>query len=240
MVRKLTCIISLIVTAVAISAQIPSNTRGAICVNELLYEDFDGTVPDGWEGDWMLLAPPFREGWHVQSGPSPDVPGTGADTAFSGSHYIYFESSGPAPVNSTFAIQTPPISLTDVNTSIRFRVLMHGGDIGMLNVNVLSGPGFTTSETVMTIVGEQHSSSAFENWEEAFVDIREYDKQPIRVEFEGMKMSTNQGDIAIDLVQVCSEPRVPTMSEWGLIILSLVLMIFCVVSIQNRSIELAS
>ena len=129
--------------------QIPSNTRGATCVNELLVEDFSGTVPDGWEGDWMLLDPPLREGWHVQSGPSPDAPGTGADTAFSGAHYIYFESSGPAPVNSVFSVNTPPISLFDVNTSIRFKVLMHGDDIGSLKVNVLSGPGFANSETVL-------------------------------------------------------------------------------------------
>ena len=122
------------------SSQIPGNDLEIPCVNELLSEDFSAAVPDGWEGDWMLLAPPLREGWYVQTGPSPGVPGTGADSAFSGSHYIYFESSGPAPVNSVFSINTPSISLFDVNTSIRFRVLMHGTNIGSLKVNVLSGP----------------------------------------------------------------------------------------------------
>ena len=112
---------------------------------------------------------------------------------------------------------------------------MNGSDIGSLKVNVLSGPGFATTETVLTLSGAQHPSSSVDNWEEAFIDIRQYAKQTIKVEFEGMKMLTNQGDIAIDLVEVCSEPRVPTMGEWGLIILGLILMIFGIVAVRSKS-----
>lgn len=219
-------------------AQIPMNNADRFCFNELLTEDFGATIPVGWEGDFMITPPPFTEGWILQTGPSPDAPSTGADGAFSGSHYVYMETNGLAPTNSTFSINTPPIVLTDVNTTIRFRVLMHGSGIGQLKVNVLSGPGFTTSENVLTIVGEQHNSSAISNWDEAFIDVRQYSKETIKVEFEGMKMINNQGDIAIDLVQVCSEPRVPTMGEWGVICLGLFFLIFGVVALrtsQNRS-----
>ena len=67
-----------------LSAQIPTNTENRICVNEELIEDFGPDVPLGWEGDWMLTMPPLTEGWILQSGPSPDAPGTGADDSFSG------------------------------------------------------------------------------------------------------------------------------------------------------------
>ena len=215
-------------------AQIPMNTDERFCSNEELSEDFGAIVPAGWEGDWMIALPPLTEGWILQSGASPDAPATGADGAFSGSYYAYMETNGPAPTNSVFKINTPPIPLTDVNPTIRFRVLMHGSGIGSLKVNVLSGPGFTSSETVLTLNGEQHSSSAVSNWDEAFIDIRQYARQSIKVEFEGMKLLDNQGDIAIDLVQVCSEPRVPTLGQWSLLILGLILMIFGVASVKIK------
>lgn len=214
------------------------NTADRPCVNDELTEDFGSTVPPGWEGDWMLTAPPLTEGWILQMGPSPDAPSTGADGAFSGDYYAYMETNGPAVTNSVFSINTPPISLSDVNPTIRFRVLMHGSDIGSLKVNVLSGPGFATSENVLTLTGEQHASSSVANWEEAFIDIRQYTQQTIKVEFEGMKLTTNQGDIAIDLVQVCSEPRVPTLGQWGLIILGLMLLIVGIVAVKSNTYSL--
>lgn len=216
-------------------SQIPSNVRGAPCVNPMITEDFSDVVPDGWEGDWMTLAPPLVEGWNLISGPTPDAPLTGANGAFSGSFYAYMETSGPAGMNSIFAINTPAIPLFDVNTSIRFRVLMHGAAIGSLKVNVLSGPGFTNSDNVLTLTGAQHSSSDVSNWEEAFIDISQYDGQSIKVEFEGMKLLTGQGDIAIDLIEICSEPRIPTLGEWGIIVLLQLLLIFGVVAMRNRS-----
>lgn len=210
--------------------QIPGNTANRACNNELLSEDFGATVPMGWEGDWMLTAPPLSEGWILQSGASPDAPNTGANGPFSGTHFAYMETNGPAPVNSTFKINTPAITLTQENPTIRFRVLMHGSGIGQLKVNVLSGPGFGVSETVLTLTGEQHASSDTSNWEEAFIDIRKYSRQTVKVEFEGMKTNNGLGDIAIDLVQVCSETIVPTIGEWGLIVLGLILMIFGIIS----------
>ena len=213
-------------------AQIPSNVRGAPCVNELLVEDFSSTVPIGWEGDWMLLDPPLVEGWNLTMGPTTGTPGTGADGPFSGTHFAYMETSGPAPINSVFKINTPPIEIFDVLTSIRFRVLMHGSGVGSLRVNVLSGPGFTTVENVLEITGEQHATSGVGEWQEAFIDIRSYDSGLIKVEFEGMKGSNGLGDIAIDLVEVCSEPIVPTLGEWGVICLALLVLILGVVGIQ--------
>ena len=52
-------------------------------------------------------------------------------------------------------------------------------------------------------------------------------------------MVSNQGDIAIDLVEICSEPRVPTMGEWGVIILFLSLLIFSVVYVRQANLKLA-
>lgn len=233
--KKLLLITLILLSCGLSQAQIPMNQYERFCFNELLTEDFGATIPTDWEGDWMVAPMPFTEGWILQSGASPDAPSTGADGAFSGSHYVYLETNGPAPTNSTYSINTPPITLTDVNPTIRFRVLMHGSGIGSLKVNVLSGAGFATSENVLTITGEQHSSSNVDNWDEAFIDIREYRGETIKVEFEGMKTINNQGDIAIDLVQVCSEPRVPTMGQWGIICLTLLFLIFGAISITSIS-----
>jgi hypothetical protein len=116
---------------------------------------------------------------------------------------------------------------------------MHGSSIGHLKVNVLSGVGFTNTETVLTISGEQHSSSDISHWEEAFIDISQYEGQVVKIEFEGMKMTDGFGDIAIDLVQVCSENfifTVPTLSQWGAICLGMLIMIFGAVTIRMRSV----
>jgi len=217
-----------------VTGQIPMNDNDRFCFNQLLSEDFGAAIPMGWEGDWMIISPPLTEGWILQSGPSPDAPNTGADGPFSGTHFAYMETNGPAPINSVFKINTPPISLTDVNAVIKFRVLMHGSGIGSLKVNVLSGSGFANSETVLTLTGAQHTSSDVSNWDEAFIDIRQYEKQTIKVEFEGMKMTNNLGDIAIDLVEVCTEPRVPTMGQWGTISLCFLIMIFSVVAFKQQ------
>lgn len=232
--KKFLFILSICLITIGSFAQIPMNNSDRFCFNELLTEDFGASVPTDWEGDFMVTPPPFVEGWILQTGPSPDAPSTGADGAFSGSHYIYMETNGLAPTNSTFSINTPAIALTDVNATIRFRVLMHGSGIGALKVNVLSGAGFTTSDNVLTLVGEQHASSAISNWDEVFIDIRQYAMETIKVEFEGMKLLNNQGDIAIDLVQVCSEPRVPTMGEWGVICLGLLFLIFGTVAVGSK------
>ncbi len=214
-------------------AQIPMNVDNRPCINSLLSEDFGATVPAGWEGDWMLLNPPLVEGWNLVMGPTPNAPATGANGAASGTYYAYMETSGPAPIGSIFKINTPAINLFDTNETIRFRVLMHGSGIGSLKVNVLSGPGFATSETVLTLTGPQDPSSAVANWDEAFIDIRQYDNESVKIEFEGMKGANRLGDIAIDLVEVCSEPIVPTMGEWAIICLGLIMMILGVLSVQS-------
>lgn len=229
---RLTATFFALLWAIGVYTQIPGNTIGNPCVNELLIEDFSSTIPDGWEGDFMLLNPPLVEGWILESGPTMTA-NTGPDAAFNGDFYLYLETNGPAPLDAAYSVNTPPIPLSDVNASIRFRVLMHGDETGSLRVNILYGPGFTSSENVIDIIGEQHTSGTSSNWEEAWVDIRQYSGQTIKVQFEGMKGSGELGDIAIDLVQVCSEPRVPTMGEWSLIILSLLFLIFGVIYIRR-------
>jgi len=225
--------------SVVISAQIPTNTADRACVNNLLEEDFSAIIPTAWVGDFMVAPSPLTEGWILQSGPSPDAPSTGADGAASGDYYVYLETNGPAPTMSTYTITTPEIQLTDAQHSLRFNVLMNGSDIGQLNIKVLSGVGFATSETVLTLTGAQHASSAVSNWEEAFVDLSQYEGQAVQIAFEGMKLTTNQGDIAIDLVQVCSEAAVPTMGQWGIICLSLLFLIVGIVAIGSKKVVTA-
>jgi len=220
-------------------AQIPTNTANIACVNTLLEEDFTADIPTGWVGDFVVSPDPLSEGWILQSGPSPDAPSTGADGAASGQYYVYLETNGPAPTMSTYTITTPEIQVTGANPSLRFNVLMNGSDIGQLRVDVLSGPGFATTETVLTLVGAQHTSSAVSNWTEAFIDLSQFEGQAIMIAFEGMKLTTNQGDIAIDLVQVCSEVGIPTMGEWGIICLGLLFLIVGIVALSSRRIVMA-
>lgn len=232
LVRGTLISVVLMLSVTIATSQVPTNTESRPCVNNLLEEDFSATTPVGWEGDFMLVMPPLQEGWILQSGASPDAPSTGADGAASGDYYLYLETNGPSPTMSVNTINTPAIELTDVHPSLRFNVLMNGTGIGHLKVNVLSGPGFGTSENVLTLTGPQHASSDVSNWEEAFVSLSQYEGQTIKVAFEGMKLTNNQGDIAIDLVQVCSEVFVPTLGEWAIICLGLMLLILGIVRIR--------
>ncbi len=219
-----------------VNAQIPGNDDNLPCVNQVFLEDFSSEVPLGWEGDFMLLEPPLAEGWILQSGPTPTT-NTGPDVAFSGDYYLYLETSGPAGTGEKYTVSTSSIDLTaiqEVSPTVRFRVLMYGENMGSLFLNVLSGPGFTNRENVLTISGQQHNSGDVSNWEEAFVNIGQYEGEVIRLEFVGMKGNGSRGDIAIDLLQVCTDPRIPTLGEWGMIILSLSFLIIGVVFIRQR------
>ena len=92
-------------------AQIPGNVNNLPCGIQLLEEEFGINVPTGWEGQWMVGGPLLTEGWILQTGPSPSTPITGANGAHSGAYYAYLETNGPAPPNSAYKINTPPILL---------------------------------------------------------------------------------------------------------------------------------
>lgn len=217
-------------------AQIPSNDSDRPCALGVYTEDFGPDIPAGWEGDFMLLSPPLEEGWILRSGPTPTEE-TGPDGAFMGDYYLHLEASGPAGLNSSFAVRSGVIDLShvqEVAPNVRFRVHMFGADIGTLKLNILSGPAFGISEEVMTVTGEQHTSGDVSNWQEAFIDLAQYEGQRIRLEFVGVKGSMGGlGDIAIDYIQVCTDPRVPTLGQWGLIVLALIFLIVGVIHIRQ-------
>lgn len=223
---SVTCSFSLI-------GQISPVPEDASCGSTLFAESFTGDIPSGWSGDFDLGGgSPFLEGWILADGLTP-TDETGPDAPFDGSHYAYFESSGPAPDNAMFQISTPPINLPDsrFGTALTFRLLMHGDETGSLMINAISG-GVTTQ--LLTAVGEQHADGSIANWEEVYIDLTSLENQEIEIQFVGMKSIGDMGDIAIDQVQICGiASPIPTLSEWGLILLFLILSIIGLIYIRR-------
>ena len=182
-----------------------------------------------------ILTSPLIEGWYTTSGPTPTGM-TGPDVPFEGTHFAYMESSGPAPTNSTFSIQTPVVSIpTRGSTNLSLSFLMFGGDIGSFNIEVLQG---TNIDVVFTRNGQQHTDGTFSSWEQTSLDLSSYAGTDVSIQFRAMKLNTGLGDIAIDDISICHTPEpIPTLGSWALIGLALAMMILGLVSLKSRPIR---
>lgn len=208
------------------------NPLNTVCGESLIQEDFGAMQPIGWTGSFNMGVV-VTEGWTSATGPTPTA-NTGPDAPFKGSHYLYLETNGPAPLDSSYRIQTPVIDFGGDASILRFRLLMHGAQIGSFQVNVLTGPTYTTRTQLLNRVGQQHTSGAVANWEDIFLDLTAYSSQMVKIEFVGMKGAGELGDIGIDDVVVCKYILIPTLSQWGIIILSLLALIIGILGIRNN------
>jgi len=209
------------------------NLKAQTCDSILLAESFGAAQPVGWTGDFNMLGGGLAEGWLTATGPS-ITPGTGPQAPFAGTHYGYMESSGPAGVNSTYSIQTPSIDVpADGQVQLNLSYLMYGSDIGSFNIEVLQG---AIKDTIFRRTGQQHTDGAVTSWEAISADLSAYAGTSIQLQFTGMKMVSGLGDIAIDEVQVCyTQPvtTVPTLGEWAIIVLGMLMLIVGLVAIQE-------
>lgn len=197
------------------------------CTITVLQEEFSSTAPAGWTGDFNMLGGGLREGWLTESGATP-TSDTGPDTASAGSHYLYFESSGPASASSMYSVFTPAVDIPSQGAHLSFDYLMHGSDIGTFYVVAHTT---TSQDTLLELSGPQHIDGT--TWSRADISLNAYGNRSIRIEFIGMKMVMGLGDIAIDEVRICSSPAIPTLGQWGVLCLSLLLLIVVAVRISS-------
>ena len=207
-------------------------------ISLLAEQDFEsGFPPIGWTGDFDTNTT-FDEFWVLGSGPSTSghmntADPTGPSGAFAGSQYLYFEASGPAGVGATSSIQTPSFTVSGANPTLTFFLFMHGVDIKSLMVNAMSGTGPTL---LATYTGERQTSKT-DSWEQIDIDLSAFDGQTISIEFMAMKNVTNLGDIAIDNVSASATPPplVPTLSQWAIVLLFLLLLIGSIVALKEKT-----
>jgi hypothetical protein len=151
--------------------------------------------------------------WLIRSGPTSSS-GTGPDSAYSGSNYIYFETSSVG-YGASGSFITSAIDLTSATsiTSLQFFMYAYGGNIGTLDV------GVSTSSTgpftqVYTHTGQIQTNGA-QAWTQVGIDISSYNAQSIYLSFDYTNGSTSmpsyRGDLAVDLLQVftCELPIDP-------------------------------
>ncbi len=205
------------------------------CEENLFSENFESGIPSDWLVESSLYTGPLRAyadflaGWFHHSGPT-DSPGTGPDEAYEGDFYVYCEGTGPALRGEMVTLTSPAIDLSvGAVINISFFLNMHGPSAS-LAVHVIEG-GVVTN-VLPAVAGGIHSSS---EWEEVYIDISDWRNKTIQIQFEAVKPGFGlNGDISIDAVQVCgSFARVPTLSEWAIIILMLTMMVVGVVFLKN-------
>jgi len=180
-------------------------------------------------------------GWALATGMT-QTANTGPDMPQAGTHYAYFEhscglTSGGCP-ETEYSFVSPEITLDGTASSLSFYYLLYGDAVSAtpssLEVNILSG-GISTS-VFMEDNGFHTDGST---WSEAIIDLSAYDGQTIRIEFVGIEGTINNsnGDIGIDTLTVSATPipttDIPTLGEWGLLILLLSLLIMALVTIKQ-------
>ena len=179
------------------SPQAPSGLSCGNGLSGLAFSD-DIVLSNGWSGD-------IGSGngiWKVNSGGTPSG-STGPTSAFSGSDYLYFETS-TGGLDTATAI-TPMIDLTGTSNDaeLTFWIHAYGAAIGSLNVGVstsATGP-FTN---VFNTTGQIQTPS--DPWAQIGINLASYVGQQIYVAFTYARDVTGstsyQGDLAIDLVEV--------------------------------------
>lgn len=160
-------------------------------------EDFEGGFPAGWSQ--VATSDPD---WTWDGAGSTPSGGTGPTGAYSGSGFMFLETSGGAQGASDQLI-SPAIDLTNVSSPARllFYYHMHGGDIGTLEVDISTNGGATWTNE-FSVTGQQQAAQA-DPWQVSSIDLSAYLGNSILIRFVGSKGGTSfQGDISIDLVEI--------------------------------------
>ncbi len=220
------------VLAYSCIAQISPTPSNFVCDEIIFNESFEGGIPVGWNGvalDAYKSGTSFNQGWVIDRDTTftPDV---GPNGAQDGDFYVYCDGSGPIGRGSIASMTTPLISIPDVNApALTFYLNMHGQS-GSFMVNIIDGA--TKTQVIAPVDGDVLGGIHMaDEWEPIYVDLSAYKNKDIQIEFGATKPSapttgSKEGDISVDNIVICSSvPTIPTLGQWGLILLSLLVLI---------------
>lgn len=184
----------------------PDAAMGVSCTSgisgpTILYsEEFDDNS-GGWTGD-IAYSGNNNGLWEIIASGGATSSGTGPSTAFSGTTYMNYESSGLG--TATASAVSPAIDLGGIiveDVELTFYMHAYGIDMGTLNVGVGTSP----SDPFVTemIWSNQFQSVDTDPWFQVGVDLSSYIGQTIYIEFKHTGTGNGfHGDMSIDLVEV--------------------------------------
>lgn len=226
-INSIICSLLLVIVATIVQAQ--PGTNSTIIFEEEWESAVKNTIPTGWTGD-IDEANLLDTAWVVANGPT-STGNTGPNAANSGSQYIYFKSGSPAGTNAMSDLVSPSITISGTNPTLSFALFMYGSDIGMLDVSITHSGGTSTLQTYST----QIQTAKSDLWSIQTIDLSAYSGQSVQIMFRAQKMTVGLGDIGIDSISVysltASQP-IPTLGQWGLILLSLMILILTVTQVS--------
>jgi len=200
-------------------------------------EDFENGVPAAWMNiaQDQAKSSSINNGWVIDRDTT-YTSGTGPSAAQSGVFYAYCDGSSPIARGSIATMTTPAFSLTDADEPALLFYLSMYGRSGAFWVNVIDGA--STDQVLATVSADVPGGIHGANeWEEIFIDLSPYNGKSIQLEFVTMKPDvSNNGDIAVDNIRVASMANtVPTLGEWGIIVLFLFMAVIGVVALRQEN-----
>ncbi|MGB3466884.1 MAG: endonuclease, partial [Cyclobacteriaceae bacterium] len=170
------------------------NPGGLICGNSISDFPYTESFESGF-GNWEQSNDDEFD-WSRLSGATPSS-NTGPSSAYSGSQYIYMESSSPNYSAKSARLTSPCFDLKGVTqASLSFSYHLYGStDMGSLNVEASTdGVNWTA---IWSRSGNQGNS-----WQIADVDLSAYTGNTLQLRLNGVTGTTWQGDMAIDDVRI--------------------------------------
>ncbi len=139
--------------------------------------------------------------WQINSGSTPSS-NTGPDQANDGSNYFYVEASSPNFPAKTARLLSDCIDLSELrDPTFSFLFHMFGEGMGSIALTIHQE---NNSELLATISGDQGNQ-----WFTATIDMRDYQDEIIQIEILAETGSNWTSDIAIDRLEIRSNPQAP-------------------------------
>ena len=154
--------------------------------------------------------------WTLNQGPTPSS-GTGPQSAYDGSYYLFTEASDPNNPNKTAGVYAT-FNFTQVDHPvIHFWYHMYGSNMGSLTLQASANVG-TTWTNLWSLSGNQG-----DQWHGAEIDLLAYaNTAPVMLRFRGVTGDGYRSDMAIDYVEVfegvppsCITPVYPPNEAFG-------------------------
>lgn len=179
-----------------------ATAKGVNCINGSAATVFSDDLEslNGWSGDIGTGTTDSQWNYDANGTTSSN---TGPSAAYSGTQYVYVETSS-AIVGDSVSFISPAIDLTNASdfAELSFWLHAYGADIGTINVGVgTSATGPFTEEFSYTGEVQSDELDPFEN---VGVNLDAYVGQTIYIEFLYITNGSFEGDIALDLIEVTS------------------------------------